>query len=209
MTKAEGGAKVEAKPWWMFWVGDEEGGSGAQQEASSVASSSSSAAGADDSGSGSKEGRQKEGHEGAGSGKRPWWQFWKGGGDEGEEDGQEKKGGQGDEYKDPRNRPVDAIIIPPDLPIEDIAEEVARLKQETWRLKEGHVESLWARTVERNDRKWVILAVFLLTVSVGLLATVAYRLDKLSREGGLHSPEVALPLLFLQLWFDIATLLKQ
>ncbi len=56
--------------------------------------------------------------------------------------------------------------------------EVARLKQETWRLKEGHVESLWARTVERNDRKWVMLAVFLLTVSVGLLTAVAYRLDK-------------------------------
>lgn len=32
--------------------------------------------------------------------------------------------------------------------------------------------------VERNDRKWIVLSVFLLTVSVGLLATVAYRLDK-------------------------------
>lgn len=30
--------------------------------------------------------------------------------------------------------------------------EVARMKEETWRAKEEHVESLWVRTVERNDR---------------------------------------------------------
>jgi hypothetical protein len=39
--------------------------------------------------------------------------------------------------------------------------------------------------VEKNDRKWFILAVFLLTVSVGLLTTVAYRLDKVSLIGHL------------------------
>ena len=45
------------------------------------------------------------------------------------------------------------------------------------------MESLWARAVERNDRKWVILAVFLLSVSIGLLAAVAYRLDKVGAVG--------------------------
>lgn len=58
--------------------------------------------------------------------------------------------------------------------------EVARLKEESWRSKEDHVESLWARAVERNDRSWVMLACFLLAVAVGLLTVVAYRLDHVS-----------------------------
>lgn len=37
--------------------------------------------------------------------------------------------------------------------------------------------------VERNDRKWIVLSVFLLTVSVGLLTTVAYKLDQVCLRG--------------------------
>jgi hypothetical protein len=55
---------------------------------------------------------------------------------------------------------------------------VARLKEESWRSKEDHVESLWARAVERNDRSWLMLLAFLLTLAIALLSVVAYRLDQ-------------------------------
>ena len=57
--------------------------------------------------------------------------------------------------------------------------EVARLKQETWRSQEDHVEALWARAVERNDRTWIILACFLFSVAIGLLTVVAWRINHL------------------------------
>jgi hypothetical protein len=82
---------------------------------------------------------------------------------------------------------VEAIIIPPDLPIEEIAKEVAKLKEESWRSKEGHVESLWARTVERNDRSWIMLLCFLIAVAVGLLSVVAYRLSHLGPGDGVEA----------------------
>eukprot|EP00879_Flechtneria_rotunda_P007959 GHRR01008338.1.p1 GENE.GHRR01008338.1~~GHRR01008338.1.p1 ORF type:complete len:1287 (+),score=597.52 GHRR01008338.1:548-4408(+) len=114
------------------------------------------------------------------------------------------------------SKPVGAIIIPPDLPLEDIAREVARLKEDAWRSKEDHVESLWAKTVERNDRSWLMLFCFLLAVAVGLLAVVVYRLGGLQGNvaadavtaavqgaaegaGDGVSPGVQLPLLLLSL----------
>jgi hypothetical protein len=120
-------------------------------------------------------------------GEAPWWDvgaLWgrlTGGGRPEDDDGR-GEGGSGPEGGP--NKPVEAIIIPPDLPLEEIAKEVAKLKEESWRSKEGHVESLWARAVERNDRSWVMLLCFLITVAVGLLAVVAYRLDLLTSMGG-------------------------
>jgi hypothetical protein len=102
-----------------------------------------------------------------GSGDAPWWDvgaLWgrlTGGGRPEDDDGR-GEGGSGAEGGP--NKPVEAIIIPPDLPLEEIAKEVAKLKEESWRSKEGHVESLWARAVERNDRSWVMLLCFLITV---------------------------------------------
>ncbi len=78
---------------------------------------------------------------------------------------------------DSEGRPVEAIIIPSDLPLEEIAKEVARMKEESWRSKEGHVQNLWAQTVEKNDRSWVVLLCFLVTVAITLLTVVAWRIE--------------------------------
>jgi hypothetical protein len=55
----------------------------------------------------------------------------------------------------------------------------ARPQEDSWRNKNEHVNSLWMKAVERNDRKWLMLAAFLLTVAVGLLTVVAWRLEHL------------------------------
>jgi hypothetical protein len=77
------------------------------------------------------------------------------------------------------SKPVEAIVIPADLPLEEIAKEVAKLKEDAWRSKEDHLESLWAKTVERNDRSWLMLLCFLLSVVIGLLCVVAWRISGL------------------------------
>lgn len=103
----------------------------------------------------------------------PWWEFWKAWG---------KKEEQTVEVVEKSERgevPVGEVVIPHDLPLEEIAREVARLKEENWRSKEDHVQNLWMKAVERNDRSWLMLLCFLLAVAVGLLALVAYRLDQL------------------------------
>lgn len=115
---------------------------------------------------------------------RNWWEFdW---------DWLPKFGGSADEGSgasgasaagDGSNKPVEAIVIPADLPLEEIAKEVAKLKEDAWRSKEDHVESLWAKTVERNDRSWLMLLCFLLTVVIGLLAVVAYRIANMQNTG--------------------------
>jgi hypothetical protein len=43
---------------------------------------------------------------------------------------------------------------------------------------------MWAAALERRDRSWVGLLVFLLTVAIGLLAVVAYRLREDAGGGG-------------------------
>jgi hypothetical protein len=53
------------------------------------------------------------------------------------------------------------------------------MKEETWRSREDHVQNLWAQTVERNDRSWIVLLCCLVGVAIALLSVVAYRLDHL------------------------------
>ena len=43
--------------------------------------------------------------------------------------------------------------------------------------KQSNVSNLWMKAVEKNDRYWTILLCFLITVAVGLLAVVAFRLN--------------------------------
>jgi hypothetical protein len=119
--------------------------------------------------------------------KQPWWSFvtdlsWVPGlgGSSDDDDGRESGAAAA---ADGASKPVEAIVIPADLPIEEIAREVAKLKEDAWRSKEDHLESLWARTVERNDRSWVMLLCFLLSVAIGLLAVVAYRISGLGDSG--------------------------
>jgi hypothetical protein len=87
--------------------------------------------------------------------------------------------GAGAEGSADGSKPVEAIVIPADLPLEEIAKEVAKLKEDAWRSKEDHLESLWAKTVERNDRSWLMLLCFLLSVVIGLLSVVAWRISGL------------------------------
>jgi hypothetical protein len=117
---------------------------------------------------------------------RNWWEVdweWlpKFGGSA--DEGSGTPGGTAAAAGDGRNKPVEAIVIPADLPLEEIAREVAKLKEDAWRSKEDHVESLWAKTVERNDRSWIMLLCFLLTVVIGLLAVVAYRIANVQSMG--------------------------
>jgi hypothetical protein len=92
--------------------------------------------------------------------------------------GSDTAGAAADGAADP-SKPVEAIVIPADLPLEEIAKEVAKLKEDAWRSKEDHLESLWAKTVERNDRSWIMLLCFLLSVVIGLLCVVAWRISGL------------------------------
>ncbi|KXZ50227.1 hypothetical protein GPECTOR_17g864 [Gonium pectorale] len=190
LSKVPTGEEEEDHPWWHFWV--PKGGAaklrdvpaadaeGAAPEAAEPSSASGGAGG---------DGEQALA--------RPWWQFWPDGDKDkdrvkrqvaGEADG-EGEGGEGDGSK-----PVEAIIIPPDLPLEEIAAEVARLKEDSWRERSDHVSNLWVKAVERNDRKWLMLAAFLLSVAVGLLTVVAWRLEQLEQLEQLHAaaPQVAL-----------------
>ncbi len=111
------------KPWWAFWAREEGRADGRKEgeapgtvpPAAGSSSSSSSRAG----GSGQQ---QPDGHAAQGRG-APWWQFWRRGGDgEATSRAEEPSVGEGREQEGEAGRPVDAIIIPPDLPLEDIAE---------------------------------------------------------------------------------------
>ena len=67
---------------------------------------------------------------------------------------------------------MDELVMPPDLPIEAIAEEV----KESWRLKEVHVERLLQQAVARSERPWLILLTTLSALSAALLAFVLLKL---------------------------------
>lgn len=131
--------------------------------------------------------RQQQGSQSDG---KPWWQFWGKSSKGTAEDGKGKQEGAAwDASKE--SKPVEAIIIPPDLPLEEIAREVARLKEESWRSREGHVESLWAAAVEKNDRPWLMLLCFLLAVAVGMLVVVALKLQAVEASAGASSAQAA------------------
>ncbi|KAK9809249.1 hypothetical protein WJX72_012084 [[Myrmecia] bisecta] len=68
---------------------------------------------------------------------------------------------------------VEPFMVPPDLPLEAIAEEV----QQSWKLKEVHVEKLMQKAVEKSERPWLILLTFLSAASALLLILVFYRLN--------------------------------
>ena len=99
------------KQWWMFWVDPKADDKGATPSTSDPSSRSS---GSNESGLGGKKGEKSS------QASRPWWEFWKTG-EEGEGQ-QRREGEEAGDFKHPHERSVDAIIIPPDLPLEDIAE---------------------------------------------------------------------------------------
>eukprot|EP01025_Chloroclados_australasicus_P020589 TRINITY_DN2171_c0_g1_i1.p1 TRINITY_DN2171_c0_g1~~TRINITY_DN2171_c0_g1_i1.p1 ORF type:complete len:746 (+),score=143.81 TRINITY_DN2171_c0_g1_i1:185-2422(+) len=75
--------------------------------------------------------------------------------------------------------PVEEVIIPPDLPLEEIAKEVARVREEAIQSEKTRAESFWAQALEQADRPWIILLVSLTAGALILLMVVFYRLDML------------------------------
>ncbi|PNW86145.1 hypothetical protein CHLRE_02g074900v5 [Chlamydomonas reinhardtii] len=205
------GTAGEDHPWWQFWV--PKGGTAKLNESQQQSGSSSSTSPSDSDGGASRPRAANadvtfsstDGGAAANTpdGGKPWWQFWswddggkagKGKAGEGEAAGSGLNGGGavGGEGEDGLgSKPVEAIYIPPDLPLEEIAAEVQRLKEDSWRERSDHVSSLWMKAVERNDRKWLMLAAFLLSVAVGLLTVVAWRLEQLEHLQA-AAPQIAL-----------------
>lgn len=70
--------------------------------------------------------------------------------------------------------PVDDgdIVVPADLPLEAIAEEV----KNSWRLKEVHAEKLVRRAVERSEKPWLILLTVFSASSALLLLAVLWKM---------------------------------
>lgn len=71
--------------------------------------------------------------------------------------------------------PLEDVMVPPDLPIEAIAEEV----KDAWRLKEVHVESLMKKAVEKSERPWLMFLGASTIVCIIMLALVFWRLESL------------------------------
>eukprot|EP00798_Chlamydomonas_sp_ICE-L_P002500 gene2500-5457_t len=152
----EGGS---GRTWWQFLRGIEGGKSdcdASSEEDSSVKQTRASDDKADDAGE---------------SGLRNWpWEFWKPAKDE-------QKNNRTKDAVNAADRPVESVYIPPDLPIEEIAKELALLKEESWRSKDDQVSKLWNNAVEKKDRSWVILLCCLLAVAIALLSDVAFLIN--------------------------------
>lgn len=74
---------------------------------------------------------------------------------------------------------VNSVVLPADLPLEEIAKEVVRLKTEAEKDTEDRRNELLAEAMQRSDRKWVMLFCFLTALSIGMLTIVAMRIGPL------------------------------
>jgi len=70
------------------------------------------------------------------------------------------------------------VVVPKEVPLEDIAREVVRMKERNSEQEDERMDRMYNEAVEQSDRKWVMLLFFLSAVSVGLLTIVAYRLEQ-------------------------------
>ncbi|KAL0042532.1 hypothetical protein WJX79_002601 [Trebouxia sp. C0005] len=66
------------------------------------------------------------------------------------------------------------VVVPADLPLEAIAEEV----QNSWHLKEVQVEQLMEKAVAQSERPWLILLTTLSSISAILLTLILLRLQQ-------------------------------
>ncbi|KAL3130570.1 hypothetical protein ABBQ38_008376 [Trebouxia sp. C0009 RCD-2024] len=69
---------------------------------------------------------------------------------------------------------LDDVVVPPDLPLEAIAEEV----QNSWHLKELQVEELMEKAVAQSERPWLVLLTTLSCLSAVLLTLILLRLQQ-------------------------------
>ena len=76
-----------------------------------------------------------------------------------------------------RHPPPDrSVVVPEDLPLEEIAKEVVRLKTVNDKDEEERMNRVYAEALERSDRKWIMLLCFLIAISIGMLSVVAFRI---------------------------------
>ncbi|DBA90515.1 TPA: hypothetical protein ACH3X1_003774 [Trebouxia sp. C0004] len=66
------------------------------------------------------------------------------------------------------------VVVPADLPLEAIAEEV----QNSWHLKEVQVEQLMEKAVAQSERPWLVLLTTLSSISAILLTLILLRLQQ-------------------------------
>ena len=76
--------------------------------------------------------------------------------------------------------PLPDIIVPADLPLDAIAEEV----RGAWKLKEVRAEALVRRAVERSEKPWLILLSVLTASSAVLFLAVLWKLTAGDSGGG-------------------------
>ena len=131
---------------------------------------------------------------GVGSGVAGWWADRRKPGSEAsgdssddEEDAADRRRRRASKRRRKHNNPdvvdADDIIVPIDLPLEAIAEEV----KDAWRLKEVRAEDLMRRAVERSEKPWLIFLTGLSATSAVLLAAVMWKLHLLGG-GGVPPP---------------------
>ena len=68
--------------------------------------------------------------------------------------------------------PVESVVVPADLPLEAIAEEV----KNSWKLKEVHAETMLQRAMAKSEKPWLIALTLLSAASALLLAAVFWKL---------------------------------
>jgi len=71
---------------------------------------------------------------------------------------------------------LNSVVLPPDLPLEEIAKEVVRLKSEAEKDVEDRRTEVLEEAMKRSDQKWVMLFCFLTALSIGMLSIVAMRI---------------------------------
>eukprot|EP00210_Caulerpa_lentillifera_P007763 g7408.t1 len=71
---------------------------------------------------------------------------------------------------------IESVVLPPDLPLEEIAKEVVRLKNEADKDVEERRSELLEEAMKRSDQKWFMLFCFLTALSIGMLTIVAVRI---------------------------------
>lgn len=69
------------------------------------------------------------------------------------------------------------VKIPSEFPMEEIAKEIAKIRLSAWEENKEHVKQLWASTVQKAYRPWIILLCLLTGTSAFFFLVLAYRVN--------------------------------
>lgn len=174
------------RPWWMLWgrqgshEGDREVEEATEDAKRAVMDITS---------------RAEKGSEASGSQDKPWWMFWSRGDDDASSSSSSSASASndvgGDKGTGSKQGPLEAVYLPTDLSMGEIAKELAKIKETESKSRDDEMGQLWSEAVEKNDRSWNMVLCFLLTTAVGLLSIVAYKLDVLKRLGIIDREEIS------------------